>query len=107
MKLTRFLIADNPMVEGSPSAIIHTIDPQAIIIVIEGVELFKEGAQPHRYYSFINIDGVKEDYTFQAHHLFTREFDSEQHHLIVTKLLDRAWHWYKAYMEWEDSQPDR
>lgn len=50
---------------------------------------------------------IYEDYTFQAHHLFTREFDSEQHHLIVTKLLDRAWHWYKAYMEWEDSQPDR
>lgn len=104
MKLTRFLIADNPMVEGSSSAIIHTIDPHAIIELIEG---HKQCSSPYRHYSFVNIDGAPEQWTLRAHHLSTTEFDSEQHHLIVTKLLDRAWHWYKAYMEWEDSQPDR
>jgi hypothetical protein len=103
MKLTRFLIADNPMVEGSPSAIIHTIEPQAIIEVIEG---HQQCSSPFRHYSFVNIDGVPEYYTFRVHHLMTQEFDSEKHHLIVTKLLDRAWHWYKAYMNWEDKQID-
>lgn len=101
MKLTRFLIADNPMVEGAPSAIIHTQNPQAIIEVIEGHEMCKT---PYRHYSFANIDGLIEHYTFRVHHLFTTEFDSEQHHIITTKLLDRAWHWFMAYMQWEDEQ---
>lgn len=93
MKLTRFLIADNPMVEGAPSAIIHTIDPQAIIEIIEG---HVHCTSPYRHYSFVNIDGIQEDYTLRAHHLFTTKMDGEQYHIITTKLLDRAWHWFKA-----------
>lgn len=99
--MTRFLLADNPMVEGSLSAIVHTIDPIAIIECIEGHE---QCSSPYRHYSFVNIDGVTEDWTLRVHHLMTQEFDSEKHHIIVTNLLDRAWHWYRAYMEWEDEQ---
>lgn len=96
MKLTRFLIADNPMVEGSPSAIIHTLEPQAILEIIEG---HIQCTSPYRHYSFTNNEGLTEEYTLRAHHFFTREFDSEQHHILVTKLLDRAWFWFKAYLQ--------
>lgn len=104
MKLTRFLIADNPMAEGSTSAIIHTIDPIAIIQLIED---HVECSTPYRHYQYINTDGVPELWTLRVHHLFTTEFDSEQHYIIVDKLLKRAWHWYKAYMEWEDNNIDK
>lgn len=98
MKLTRFLIADNPMVEGSPSAIIHTLDPQAIIMVVEGHAM---PDKPHRQFQYND-----EQYTFVVHHLFTREFDSEKHHIIIDKLCNRAWHWFVSYMQWEDEQID-
>ena len=96
MKLTRFLIADNPRVKGSPSAIIHTVSPQAIIEVIEAHVV---AATPHKHFAYKD-----EAYTFRVHHLYTTEFDAEQHHLIVDKLLNRAWHWYMAYMKWEDEK---
>lgn len=98
MKLTRFLIADNPMVEGAPSAIIHTLEPQAILMIIEGHQVLTD-TRPYRHFQF-----NEEKYTFVVHHLFTREFDSEQHHIIVDKLCNRAWHWFMAYMQWEDEQ---
>jgi hypothetical protein len=93
MKLTRFLVAKNPMVEGSPSAIIHTREPQAIIEIIEG---HHQCTSPYRQYTYGD-----EQFTLRVHHLFT-EF--EQHHIITTKLLNRAWHWFMAYMQWEDEQ---
>ena len=96
MKLTRFLIADNPMVEGAPSAIIHTVNPQAIIEIIEG---HIHVSSPYSQFAYND-----ELYTFRVHHLFTQEFDNEQHYLIVDKLLNKAWHWYMAYMKWEDNQ---
>jgi hypothetical protein len=65
MKLTRFLIANNPMAEGSPPAIIHTIDPQAIIEIIEG---HRACTTPYRHFTF-----DEEKYTLRVHHLFTRE----------------------------------
>ena len=98
MKLTRFLIADNPMVEGSPSAIIHTVNLMGIIEIIEGHVQVKEGTYS-RWFTY-----EAELYTFRVHHLFTTEFDGEQHHIIVDKLLNRAWHWFMAYMKWEDEQ---
>lgn len=94
MKLTRFLIADNPMAEGSPSAIIHTIEPVAIIEVIEG---HKPQKTFHEFFKFGN-----ELFTFRIHHLFTTQFDGDQHHLIAKKLFEKAWAWYVAYLNWED-----
>lgn len=96
--MTRFLIADNPMVEESTTSIIHTLDPQSIIEVLEGHLVVKT---PHRHYQYND-----ELYTLRIHHLFTQQFDSEQHHLIVTKILDKAWHWYMAYQKWEDDWID-
>lgn len=84
------------MVEGAPSAIIHTVNPKAIIEIIEG---HTECKSPYKQYQFYD-----ELYTLRVHHLFTTEFDSEQHHIITTKLLDRSWHWFMAYMQWEDEK---
>lgn len=97
MKLSRFLLADDPMTEGSPVAIVHTIGTPAIIEIVEG---HVHCDTPYRHYLYED-----ELYTFRVHHLFTREFDGEKHHIIVTKLLDDAWDWFESYMRWEDEQP--
>jgi len=94
--MTRFMIADNHMVAGTTSAIIHTVDPQAIIEILEGHQVC---TSPYRHFTYQN-----DLYTLRVHYLFTQEFDTEQHHIIVTKFLTRAWHWFVAYMKWEDEQ---
>lgn len=91
------------MLDNGQSAVIHTVDPVAIIECIEG---HKRCKSPYRHYSFINIEGIREHWTLRVHHLMTTEFDSEKHHIITTKLLDRAWHWYMSYMKWEDEKID-
>lgn len=37
MKLTRFLLATNPIVEGSPSTIVHTRTPVTIFEIMDGL----------------------------------------------------------------------
>jgi hypothetical protein len=99
--MDRFLLAENPMNEGGGIAVIHTIDPVAIVECIE--EHFDYPADTYyKHFSFTNIDGDKENWTLRLHHLFSTELDSEQHHKIVNHLLDRAWRWYQSYMNWED-----
>lgn len=97
------MIADNPMSNTGATAVIHTVDPTAIIEVIEGHVKQKPGDY-FKFFSFVNIDGVKEEWTLRVHFLFTRELDSERHASIAEHLLDRAWRWYHAYMNWEDQQ---
>lgn len=101
--MDRFLLADNPMT-GNNTAIIHTVDPVAIIEVLQGHMQLQTGTH-FAHYTFTNVDGLQEAYTFRLHHFFTREFDSEQHGAQVARLFNKAWHWYMAYMNWEDQQP--
>lgn len=104
-KLNRFLLAEDPR-NGGALAIIHTIDPMAIIVAIEG---HSQHTQPFRQYAYVNSDGIEELWTLYAHHLFTTNmnaFDDEVSRQMVDKLLNRAWHWYKSYMEWEDGNID-
>lgn len=79
-------------------AIIHTIDPVAIIEVLQGHIDFPAGT----YYQHFT-EGLDE-VTFRVHHLFTTQLDGEQHEAIVRKLLTRAWNWYKALNDYYDSK---
>ena len=94
MKLTRFLIAQNPMVDGSLSAIVHTVEPKAILIIIEEGGI-SDDIRPSREFIFNN-----KKFTLIVDFLFTKEFDSEKHPIVIDKLLNRAWHWYLNYMKW-------
>lgn len=48
-------------------------------------------------YAFRNSDGVVEDWTLYVHYIEANAKDASH-------ILDRAWRWYRAYMEWEDEQ---
>lgn len=99
--MDKFLIAENPMrPDRSGLWIVHILNPKAIIRCDEG---YVQVENPHAHYQFRNKDGVMEHWTLSAHHFFTTDFISDPEEQ-VTPLLDRAWRWFRSYLEWEDKK---
>lgn len=101
--MDKFLLAENPLrPEQSGLWIIHMLDPKAIIRCspdhVQIDEIFK-------HYSFQNSDGILELWTLSAYHFFTTDFISEPDKQ-VEPLLDRAWRWFRAYLDEEDKLHD-
>jgi len=97
--MDKFLLAENPMrPDDSGPFIIHMLDPIAIIKCTPGHDhvgnIFKQ-------YQFTNADKQLEGWTLSIYHLFTADM-LEKPEDRALKLLDRAWRWYRAYMETED-----
>lgn len=90
------------MREDSGTWIIHLLNPQAHIQCLEG---HVATDKVHKHYQFQNADGVIEKWTLSAHFFFTTDFISEPE-VQVIPLLDRAWRWYRAYMDWQDKNID-
>lgn len=85
------------MNEDGGIAIIHTIDPVAIVEVHEDHLDFKEGT----YYRHV-IHNRCEPYTLRLHFKFSTSFaDGEAQAREVDQLFNRAWRWYQSYMNWE------
>ena len=83
--------------------VVHLLNPQAHIRCIEGHHVQIDGH--YKYYIFLNKDGVTEEWTLCAQFFFTTDFINEPEKQVIP-LLDRAWRWYRAYMEWEDKNID-
>lgn len=99
--MDKFLLAENPLrPDQSGLWIVHMLDPISIIQCHEG---HQQLTSIHRHYSFVNVDGVTEEWTLSVFHFFTTDF-LEQPEDRAPKLLDRAWHWLKAYFNEEDRQ---
>lgn len=86
------------MREGSGTWIVHLLNPQAHIQCIEG---HVETDKIHKHYQFDNVDGVMERWTLSAQFMFTTDFIIEPEAQVIP-LLDRAWRWFRAYLELED-----
>ena len=92
----KFLLADNSMaLETTPYFIIHLIDPQAMI------EVYHED-EPLKYDLKFNYGD--ETIFLRVHFLFSRNFDGDQRHLEITRMVEKAKHWYLAYLKFEDDQ---
>lgn len=100
--MDKFLLAENPMRPESGTWIVHLLSPQAHIKCTEGHE--RVGAM-YRHYTYKNTDGLIEEWTLSIQFMFTQDFTTPQEQVWET-LLDRAWRWYRAYMEWEDNNLD-
>lgn len=93
----KFLLAENPLAPDSSGVfLLHALPPFALIRAEQGQVRLKTGAVFCQYAFRNSIDQV-EDWTLFIHHL-------EAGHEDAAKLLDKAWRWYRAYMEWEDKQ---
>ena len=96
--MDKHLLAENPM--RSPEGglcIIRTIQPVSIYEVIEGTIEMKGICK--RYY--LNNTA----YTLRCHHYFSTDIDTANESEVF-KFMDDAWHWYAAYLRWEDEQID-
>lgn len=82
--------------------VIHLLEPKAIIRCTEG---HVEVDTIYRHYQYINSDEVVEEWTLSAYHLFTTDFLTEPE-MQASKLLDRAWRWFRSYLEFEDKNID-
>lgn len=98
--MDRFLLAENPMRPESGIWVIHLLEPKAIIQCVEG---HKRVGALYRHYQYTNSDGIIEQWTLSAYHFFTTDFISEPEQQVIP-LLDRAWRWFRSYMEFEDKQ---
>ncbi len=100
--MDRFLLAENPMSDTNSLAIIHTVEPVAIIEVLDGH--ISPSGQDTRHGHFTYGDEL---WTLQVKHLFTTSFEPHTHELLINKLLSRAWRWYRSYLEWEDQANEK
>lgn len=102
IRVDKFQIADNPMRKHPQTSIVHLLEPNAIILVMEG-HATPDG-YTHRHFTYKPENGLPELYTFIIWCCWVPDFDGEQHPIIIDKLLRDAWHWYMAYMAWKDQQ---
>jgi hypothetical protein len=98
--MDKFLLGENPMRSGDSGLwVIHLLSPQAHIQCIEGKI---ETPGTCRHYVYINSDNVAEEWTLFMHYISIATLtDAEYDHL-----LDRAWRWFRSYLEFEDNNID-
>lgn len=109
MSSTRFTLAENPQSSGCRSEggaglfVIQHIYPIAIIEVnlIEPEEFIPK--ENHELFTYTNSDGQPEHWQLSLNFCWQNIGSPD---VDVPKLLRRAWHWYAAYMEWEDANID-
>lgn len=82
--------------------IIHMLDPKAII------ECIPEHTRPKddrifKCYEFDHIDGATEEWTLIIYHFFTTD-PLEKPQDRVPQLLDRAWRWFRSYLELREGE---
>lgn len=83
--------------------IIHTIKPKAIIEAVDKSEFpdVVSSGYPHNVFSYQNSEGIYEYWALIIRDVYDSSTVAEQ-----GKLLDRAWRWFRSYMEWEDTNID-
>lgn len=105
----KFLLAENPQApETGGLWIIHLPDPICIIeAVIEGEKIHTKNAIYKSNFQFKNSDGIVENWQFRLYHYFTTDFDERKEADVLTaKIINDAWHWFMAYLIWEDQNID-
>lgn len=89
--------------DNNPVYIFHTQQPPMLIEIHHEAIVTNDGMSLTVNYR--NIDGDIETITFTVPALLIcEETLSNELKNRVLKVLDKAWHWYVAYLKWEDEQ---
>lgn len=105
----KFLLAENPQApETGGLWIIHLLDPICIIEAVTYREkIHTKKAIYTNEYNYINSDGITEIWQLRIHHYFTTDFnESKEADVLCLKIMNDAWHWFRAYLIWEDKNID-
>lgn len=106
----KFLLAENPQApETGGLWIIHLLEPICIIeAVLIGEKIHTKKAIYINEFKYINPDGLIENWQLRVHHYFTTNFDERKETKELTdKIMTETWHWFKAYLIWEDTNIDK
>lgn len=103
--MDKFILGENHMrdAKNRDLFIIHLLNPIAIFQAHIGTVEVKN--KIHQHYQFLNSDNIIEEWTLSTHHFFTTDFIKEPHEQ-VKPLMDKAWRWYRSYLQWEDNNID-
>lgn len=105
----KFILAENPQAPQTGGLwIIHLLDPICIIeAVIDGEKVHSKKAIYTKEFLFINLDEITEYWQLRVYHYFTTNFDERKDSKeLCEKIMNEAWHWYRAYLIWEDNNID-
>lgn len=100
--MDRFLLSENQMVEREPNPlyIFHTQEP-AMLIQVHHESIIAGSNQQYITGNYMGEDCIIETITLVVKKVY-QNADSDQ----IKKVLNKAWHWYIAYLKWEDEQLD-
>lgn len=104
--MDRFLLAENPMIDADKHRvfIFHTQQPSMLIEVHHEAYAVGDGKM-FLTGNYKNIDGTIETITLGVSALLICDVElTDKIKERVNKVLSKAWHWYIAYLEWEDKQ---
>jgi hypothetical protein len=90
--MDKFLLASNPMREGSGEYIIHTLDPVAIIKCAKG-HIHGEGYRAH--VQFRDKHDQLQEWTLSVQFI---DDGGDTNHVV-----SRAWRWFRSYLETQTS----
>lgn len=100
--MDKFLLAMNEMSGNDDVVIVRAVQPVSHYQVVDG---HVGSRQIHKHFTYKNSEGEKELYTLVVTHYFTTDIDTTDESEVY-KFMDDAWHWYMAYLKWEDEQID-
>lgn len=106
--MDKFLLAENPQIPSDKRKIyiFHTQKPPMLIQVFHEAMAF--GSNYDVLTGQYENDGIIETITLQVSALLICEPSvSDELKERVIKVLNKAWHWYTAYLKWEDDQFDK
>lgn len=103
--MDKFILGENHMRDAKSRDlfIIHLLNPIAIFQAHLGTVEVKNKIFKH--YQFLNNDGKIVEWTLSTHHFFTTNFVSDPKDQVIP-LMDKAWRWYRSYLNWEDNNLD-
>lgn len=110
-KPPEFLLCENPMRAGSRAEggaglyLLKTTKPLCLIEVrnMESDSPHMDLADIFKFCEYINSDGLIEDYELI---LLTPSRVPESKRAAYQAILDKAWRWYRAYLNFEDNITD-
>lgn len=109
--MDRFLLCENPLMDSNrPIYILQTIKHRMLIQVIpyeEESDLSYNLDDVFDLFSFVNSDGLKENYMFKVVTFYDLSENEIDEYMSEIRLhITKAWKWYKSYMIWQDKQID-
>lgn len=105
----KFILGENPQAPDSGGLwIIHLPDPKAIIEAVHDADkVHSKKATYSSNYQYVNSDGITENWQLRLYHYFTTGIPTKiEGEALAQKMLFDAWHWFVAYLKWEDNNID-